>query len=145
MLAVKVSVAQYNHKQIISDRPYKTALPFTVNSGQMQMQNGLNYGGFIFTDAEGDEYRGNDLLVNSYIRLGIVKGLEINTLVEYSNLKRQVNKGDINVLGGISAIDVGFRYQVVDSRNSSWVPSFALQTTVKMNKYAGDLGINYNA
>ena len=71
MLAVKVSVAQYNHKQIISDRPYKTALPFTVNSGQMQMQNGLNYGGFIFTDAESAK-----LFVEQdpYVSNGIVTG-----------------------------------------------------------------------
>lgn len=125
----------------ISDRPAQTLSAFTPGNNVLVLQAGgaYNYYSHLEIDSFADNY-----MTDFMLRYGLGNNFELNAQINYDYNQTLVNDQNRQI-SGVSGLNLGFRYNIINNSKKHWVPSFAVLTQLKMNVYEGDYGLDYFA
>jgi hypothetical protein len=124
------AVAQYG-ETIRADRPGQALSAYTVGQGIFQVQTGFNY----FGTRDGTN-KSIGFLNNTVIRYGITEQFEVNSQFEY---KGEQFDSAVNRHNGVSAADIGIRYNVYSGKGRQ--PSIGFQFVTRLPVLGADYKI----
>ena len=123
--------AQYG-KTIRTGRPGSAIGPFTVGRKVFQVQAGINLGRTNYASGSStNDYR--NVLV---VRYGIRERIEISGAMAYSNNRPSSSETPELSKSGISAAQVGIRFNLRDGQGSG--PNIGIQSRLKLNTLSED-------
>lgn len=109
---------------INSGRPGQACGSDILKPGQFQIQTGIDT-----YQVEQTTTRTDIQASNNVIRLGVSENLELNSLIEYGHLSSPgVEKS------GISQLQPGFRFKVLDTYPDRWYPSLSFQARFQLKQ-----------
>lgn len=132
-LCMESTSAQYN-QTIRTARPGASIGPFTVGKGIFQFQSGVDYYG-----SKSSDLKVNGFVSNTVMRLGLTETFEISTLIDYRN-ESVTQEGSEISKQGVSAMDVGMRYHILDGHGL--VPNICFQIRFRMPVLGEDYEID---
>ncbi len=131
----QIGYGQYN-ETIRSGRPGQSIGPFAVGKNIFQVQSGIDVFGF---NNKAAGVKGSGYLHNTVLRFGILERLEISALADY-RFETIKGNGSETDLSGLSAFDVGGRYEVFPGRGA--VPTVGFQFRVRLPVLSKDYEID---
>ena len=105
IISITNSFSQFS-ESISSDRPGQSNGPNTVGKMVLQLQTGMEFGGY-----KSDNFKTNYFSLPAVIRFGITDKIELQTLWGYDNIK--VENSDFSIKG-ISMAAFGLRFNIFE-------------------------------
>ena len=115
-----------NEEALITDRPDATESPYTVGTGNFQIETGA-----LFTDNGNNDFTTESTVYNTgLLRYGINETIELRLGWDYVNERNLNNRTEISNASGFTPLLLGAKFELVNE--NGWIPQIGLLTHLRL-------------
>lgn len=128
LVATTIATAQSpkNEGALITDRPDATESPYTVGTGNFQIETGA-----LFTDSGDDAFNTESTVFNTgLLRYGLNETIELRLGWDYLNERTNNNGTELSDINGFTPLLLGAKFELVNEKG--WIPQIGLLTHLRL-------------
>lgn len=128
LVATTIATAQSpkNEEALITDRPDATESPYTVGTGNLQLETGA-----LFTNNGDDDFRTESTVFNTgLLRYGLNETIELRLGWDYANERISSNGNELSDVSGFTPLLLGAKFELANE--NGWMPQIGLLTHLRL-------------